>query len=223
MDAILVYVALGLGAVNLLLLLWLLFRPGDLGHEVHEILCREDITERVLIKNPRIKDWVNGVIREYNAQMTRRNAPERQEPISTAEFNKLVNEAVEVVLDKVGKRYSASGQAERSILARHDNTPAVSMMYASSYNTEGNRFYSVSRTVVDDTIFVIKLSAPNAAAGNLTIAESAHDKVIQCRDYLHGACQVEGNGANIKIKKEGVVSLQGADWKIEVPLEVEFY
>lgn len=219
-----VYVALGIGAVNLLLLLWLLLRPGDLEHEVHEILCREDITERVLIKNPRIKDWVNGVIREYNAQMTRRGVTGREEPISTEEFNKIVNEAVEVVLNKVEKRSLASGQTGRNPAWRRDDAPAaVSMMYASSYNTEENRFYSVSRTVAENTIFVIKLSAPNALAGNLSIAESAHDKIVECRDYLHGACQVEGNGANIKIKKEGIVSLQGADWKIEVPLEVEFY
>lgn len=223
MDTILVYIAIGIGAINLLLLLWVIFRSEDLSPEVHEILRKDDITERVLMRNPKIKDWVNGAIREYNAQMIRRESAGPQSPISTDEFNRIVNEAVEVVLDKVEKRHHVLIEQERRLPENRDEALPTVSLYASSYDTEGRRFYSVSQAVADDTIFVIKLSAPNAIAGNLSIAESAHDKIIQCRDYLNGACQVAGNGERIKILNEGIVTFQGANWKIEVPMEVEFY
>lgn len=97
-------------------------------------------------------------------------------------------------------------------------------LYASSYDSIGNLFFIVETTPSQRTIYKITYFESNPEVGFFTIFNEVEKKVVECRDHLEAASQIEGRGQRIDwdTLKPGVLQKKNNNWEVVEPLVVKF-
>jgi len=92
-------------------------------------------------------------------------------------------------------------------------------LYASLYKDKA--FKRVSATPDEYTIYNITTSPSVPTSGIVTIDINAYERVGTTPEFLDEACIVSGNGSNVKVTKQGVVTKEGENWIVTEQIEVE--
>lgn len=97
-------------------------------------------------------------------------------------------------------------------------------LYASSYDSERNQFFAIENSPSQKTIYEITYFESNPEVGYFTIFNEAENKVVECRDHLEAASEIEGRGKKIDWDTLNPGKLQKKDnnWEVVVPLTVKF-
>lgn len=98
------------------------------------------------------------------------------------------------------------------------------ILYASSYDSERNQFFAIENSPSQKTIYEITYFESNPEVGYFTIFNGAENKVVECRDHLEAASEIEGRGKKIDWDTLNPGKLQKKDnnWEVVVPLTVKF-
>lgn len=152
--------------------------------------------------------------------------------LSTENFNTIVETVLFAVEEKMAKKQTAvvteqpiAKQEETKnpeIEERPVERPSIVYKYATSYDIKKKTFYKVEDRPSEDTIYELSINAYSGNSGYFTIYKYAYKKVTECQDFLEGACDVSGSGANIRIVEQGLIAMEGGKWTVERPLEMKF-
>ncbi|MDD6254288.1 MAG: hypothetical protein PUA96_09625 [Bacteroidales bacterium] len=97
-------------------------------------------------------------------------------------------------------------------------------LYASSYDSERNQFFAIESSPSQKTIYEITYFESNPQTGYFTIYKEAEHKVVECRDHLDAASEIEGRGKKIdwSTLNPGKLSKKENNWEVVTPLTVKF-
>lgn len=97
-------------------------------------------------------------------------------------------------------------------------------LYASSYDSKRNLFFAIESSPSQKTIYEITYFESNPQVGYFTIYNKAEKKVVECRDHLDAASEIEGRGKRIDWNTLNPGKLQKKDnnWEVVTPLTVKF-
>ena len=97
-------------------------------------------------------------------------------------------------------------------------------LYASSYDSERNQFFAIESSPSQKTIYEITYFESNPQTGYFTIYKEAEKKVVECRDHLDAASEIEGRGKRIdwNTLNPGKLSKKDNNWVVVIPLTVKF-
>ena len=97
-------------------------------------------------------------------------------------------------------------------------------LYASSYDSKNNLFFTVETAPSQKTIYEITYFESNPEVGFFTIFNEAEKKVVECRDHLETASEIEGRGKRIDwdTLKQGKLQRKNNNWEVVTPLVVKF-
>lgn len=97
-------------------------------------------------------------------------------------------------------------------------------VYASAYDHDGNKFFAIESSPSQKTIYEITYFESNPDVGYFTICKDVEKKVVECRDHLDTACEMEGRGKRIDWDSvtPGKVRRKDNNWVVETPLTGKF-
>lgn len=164
--------------------------------------------------------------------------PVVREGLSTEEFNmiidtlqpqieKMVNDAIAelkkaVPAEKETPSDVAAEPVSETSVEESKPEPVYTYLYAESYDTDNRTFYGVGKNPNSDTIYEIRIDESVPGRGEFIVFEKSIMKVLGCRDFLEGCCDVSGNGEKINTIEPGKVILEGGTWRIEKSLKIRF-
>lgn len=98
------------------------------------------------------------------------------------------------------------------------------ILYASSYDSERKQFFVIENSPSQKTIYEIYYLENKPEEGYFTIFNEAENKIVECRDHLDGASEIEGRGQRIDWENinPGRVSRKDNNWEVISPLNVKF-
>ena len=98
------------------------------------------------------------------------------------------------------------------------------ILYASSYDSERKQFFAIENSPSQKTIYEIYYFENKPEEGYFTIFKEAENKIVECRDHLDGASEIEGRGQRIDWFNinPGRVSRKDNNWEVISPLNVKF-
>lgn len=97
-------------------------------------------------------------------------------------------------------------------------------LYASSYDCEEKQFFSIENVPSTKSIYVISYYEDNPEEGKFTIFKEAEKKVVECKDHLDVASEIEGRGHRIDWTslRPGKLRKKDNNWEVIEPLTVKF-
>lgn len=99
------------------------------------------------------------------------------------------------------------------------------VLYASSYDSENNQFFTIESAPTQKTVYEITYLESNPDVGYFIIYKEAESKVVECRDHLDTASEIEGRGKGIDWNNINPGKLQrknNNNWEVVKPLTVKF-
>lgn len=99
--------------------------------------------------------------------------------------------------------------------------PKPITLYAGTYR--GGSFKGVYSVPNEKTVYSISIESEEATKGIICIDSNAYAKVAATPDYLDDACNLHGNGSNIKQVNSGTVIKENNQWIVKEKIEVELY
>lgn len=107
---------------------------------------------------------------------------------------------------------------------RGKTTDAEHTIYASSYDSIRNQFFTIEPSPSQKTVYEITYFESNPQTGYFTIYKGAENKVVECRDHLDSASEIEGRGNRIDWDSlnPGKLTRKADNWEVVTPLTVKF-
>ena len=182
------------------------------------------------IKCGNLKNKIDGLNDRVNRRETKDEAKLMEQRL-TGEINglkKLIpqnNSAVVTSAVKKDKTTTASSREETVPESLKEKPKDVEhTLYASSYDSERNQFFAIENSPSQKTIYKITYFESNPEVGYFTIFNEAGNKVVECRDHLEAASEIEGRGKKIDWDTLNPGRLQKKDnnWEVVTPLTVKF-
>lgn len=214
---IIAIIAMILGIINIIFNIILFLRlRADETHEIQRIIkARLQSGECSMIINDMIKQELN------NITHTIRHAPDQnvakscgpdhedQENQHTSEENTWESTSSDSTIVT-----PINTETEQSI-------PKPITLYAGTYR--GGSFKGVYPVPDEKTVYSIRIESEDAAEGTISIDPNAYAKVAATPDYLDDACNLHGNGSNVKQVNSGTVIKEDKQWVVKEKIEVELY
>lgn len=95
--------------------------------------------------------------------------------------------------------------------------------YAEAYDTDNKTFYEVTTSPSADTIYEFKIEEDNPSKGTFQVFGKSIAKVLECRDFIEGCCDVSGSGNHdIVTINAGQLYMDGYIWRVEKKLAIRF-
>lgn len=155
--------------------------------------------------------------------------------LSTEDFNFIVNTVINTVEEDMKQKLMlgvspVQSESKKTIASEKSekvepvSNPKLVYKYASSFDLKKKTFFKVEDRPSDETIYELTINQESENMGVFSIYKYAYKRVMECRDFLEGACDVSGSnsGMNIHIEKEGILSFEGDKWIVVQPMKVKF-
>lgn len=176
---------------------------------------------------------LSGKIDELNERIDKRkddaNLMEREIEALKTQLKSLTLQNNQVHMTAVEKTVASSIASTgtiktESLCIEEQIKDAEHTLYASSYDSERKLFFAIESSPSQKTIYEITYFESNPQVGYFTIYHEAEKKVVECRDHLDAASEIEGRGKRIDwdTLNPGKLSKKDNNWEVVTPLTVKF-
>lgn len=191
-------IAIILGLLCTVLTIIVFTRPkSHSDEEIKEIISNS-------LRLGRCKSIINEEILSYNNQLRK-------------DINNKIDEIKQLIETTSQDSVCISTQPPAPI--EPSSNPIHTKLFVGTYR--GGSFNGVLSTPNENTIYIITLPKEDALEGTISIDHVAYPKVEATLDYLDDACNIHGNGSNIRQINEGRVIKDGNRWIVANKIDVE--
>lgn len=205
----LLLVSLGLNAISITLIIYLLLKQRGLRDKVIDIVTQSH----------RIDDFVESKINfpTKTQAKTVHSAQKEQKKtrFSDDEKTSIIEELQALIRLDIAELVAEQSNNMPKNEEKIENEKTTTYLYASSANKSTDEFYTIMNEPNTKTIYRLTLNQDRQSA-SFDVFADAHSKVLQCPDFLEGACDLQDSGSQkITTKKQGEARKQAdGKWKI---------